>query len=93
MASGVFVEGHIPSSGFEDAYEMLKPGGFFVTALREKYFKEGNEWGHDRKLKELCATDKFVVLKTWKFLRGNPGFEDPLFAEQKVLMFVCQRKA
>lgn len=64
VASGVFVEGHIPPSGFDDAYEMLKPGGFFVTALREKYFKEGNEWGYDRKLEELCAAEKFEIMKT-----------------------------
>ena len=34
MASGVFLEGHIPNEGFDDAHAMCKTGGYFVTSIR-----------------------------------------------------------
>lgn len=34
MATGVFLDGHIPASGFDDAHAMCKPGGYFITSIR-----------------------------------------------------------
>ena len=34
IASGVFLEGHIPNEGFDDAHAMCKTGGYFVTSIR-----------------------------------------------------------
>ena len=34
---GVWLEGHIPNAGFDDCHAALKPGGYFVTAMRSYY--------------------------------------------------------
>ena len=41
VASGSFLAGHIPSAGFDDAHASLKTNGFFVTALKDSYWVEG----------------------------------------------------
>ena len=35
VGSGVFLDGHIPAAGFDDAHAMLKTGGHFVTSIRQ----------------------------------------------------------
>ena len=50
MASGVFLDGHIPDTGFDDAHAMCKPGGYFVTSIRRSYYERGEEHGYREKL-------------------------------------------
>ena len=89
VASGVLLEGHIPPSGMEDAFEMLKPGGHFVAGFRKKYFVDGNGFGYDELINELSEAGKIKVLKTWDFMRGRPDNPDPLFREQPSFMIAC----
>ena len=58
MATGVFVDGHIPASGFDDAHAMCKPDGYFVTCIRKSYYEVGEEHGYREKLDELEAAGK-----------------------------------
>ena len=53
MASGVFLDGHIPAAGFDDAHAMTKSGGYFVTSIRRSYYEIGEEHGYKDKLDEL----------------------------------------
>ena len=53
MASGVFLDGHIPYHGFDDAHAMCKTGGYFVTSIRKSYYVNGEEHGYKDKLDEL----------------------------------------
>ena len=46
MASGVFLDGHIPREGFEDAHAMCKKGGYFLTSIRKSYYVNGEEHGY-----------------------------------------------
>ena len=91
MASGVFLEGHIPAAGFEDAHALCKTGGHFITSMRKQYYVDGHEYGYKEKLDEMVSAGKFAILKTWTFMRGVPNAEDPLFVEMPSFMFVCRR--
>ena len=91
MASGVFMDGHIPPSGFDDAHALVKPGGYFITSMRRCYYEPGEEHGYREKLDELEAAGKFKIVKTWEFMRGVKGAEDPIFEEMPSFMFVAKR--
>ena len=91
MATGVFLDGHIPATGFDDAHAMTKSGGYFVTSIRRSYYENGEEHGYKEKLDELEATGKLQIVKTWEFMRGIQGAEDPIFAEMLSFMFVAKR--
>mmetsp|Transcript_8187 Transcript_8187/g.9890 ORF Transcript_8187/g.9890 Transcript_8187/m.9890 type:complete len:94 (-) Transcript_8187:98-379(-) len=93
MGSGVFLEGHIPSAGFDDAIAMTKVGGHFVTSMRKQYYVDGHEYGYKARLDELTAAGKIEILKTWTFMRGRPGNPDPIFQEMPSFMLVCKRLA
>ena len=91
MGSGVFLDGHIPATGFDDAHAMCKPGGYFITSIRRSYYEKGEEHGYRDKLDELEAAGKFKIVKTWEFMRGIKGAEDPIFEEMPSFMFVAKR--
>ena len=92
MASGVFLEGHIPCDGFEDAHAMCKTGAYFITSIRKIYWDDDNEFGYKKKIDELVAAGKFSApLKTWTFKRGIEDHEDPLFRPCEAFMFVVKR--
>lgn len=59
MASGVYLDGHIPASGFDDMHAMCKTGGHFITSMRAIYNVAGEEHGYKDKLDELIAAGKF----------------------------------
>ena len=88
MATGVFLEGHIPPSGFDDAHAMMKTGGYFVSAIRLPVWE--NE-GYKAKIDELVAAGKVELVKTWEYKRGLKDSEDPIFAEMLGLMFYVKR--
>ena len=92
MGSGVFLEGHIPCAGFEDAHAMCKTGGYFITSIRKTYWDDNDEFGYKRKIDELVAAGKFSApIKTWTFMRGVEGSDDPLFVPRETFMFVVKR--
>ena len=62
VASGVWLEDHIPASGFDDVHAMLRPGGFFVTAMRSKYWKEGQKEGYKDKINQMVQSGKFKLV-------------------------------
>lgn len=39
-AAGVFWKGHMPREGMDEIYGYLKPGGYFITAMRDFYYTE-----------------------------------------------------
>ena len=91
VASGVFLEGHIPAAGFDDAHALCKTGGYFITSIRKQYWENGHEFGYKDKIDELVSAGKFELVKTWTFMRGVADSEDPLFVEMPSFMFVCKR--
>lgn len=91
MATGVFLEGHIPATGFDDAHAMCKPGGHFVTCIRRLYYEAGGEQGYREKLDELEAAGKFKIIKSWEFTRGLKDSEDPIFDKMGHFMFIAKR--
>ena len=72
-ASGVFLKGHIPCSGMEDCVSALRPGGYFVTAMRSMYYEPGNPEGYREKLDELVASGKITLVNKETFMRGVEG--------------------
>jgi len=69
IASGVFLKGkgHMPATAIDDCHAALKPGGYFVTAMRASYWSHGNEEGYREKLDKLVSSGKFELVKTEKF--------------------------
>jgi len=49
-ASGVWLKGHIPNTGYDDVYCAMKHNGYFVTAMRTTYWTEGEKEGYYDKL-------------------------------------------
>ena len=70
LAAGVFTDGVIPAAGFEDAHAICKPGGYFISSQRSKYYVNGEDHGFKDKLDQLVYEGKFRVIKTWKYMRG-----------------------
>ena len=93
VCTGGFLEGHIPSSGFDDAHAMAKVGGHFVTSIRKSYYEDGHKFGYKEKLDELIAAGKVELMRTWTFMRGHADHPDPLFTQMESFMFVCRRIA
>jgi len=91
MATGVFMDGHIPPCGFEDAHAMCKPGGHFITSMRRCYYEIGEGHGYKEKLDEMVAAGKIEIVKTWEFMRGIKDAQDPIFTEMPSFMFVAKR--
>lgn len=91
MGTGIFMDGHIPGAGMDDAHALLKTGGHFVTCMRRCYYENGEEHGYKDKLDELIAAGKFEIMKTWEFMRGIKDAQDPIFAEMPTFMFVARR--
>lgn len=92
MATNVFAKGHIPAAGFDDAYALCKPGGYFVTSLRRYFLERGeHDVGYREKLEQLQADGKFKILRTWEFERGVQGSESPHFLPMPNTMFVAKK--
>ena len=73
MATGVFMDIHLPSVGFDEAHAMLKTGGHFITSIREHYYVDGHELGYKERINEMVAEGKWQIVKTWTFKRGIAG--------------------
>ena len=57
VASGCFLKDHIPSTAFPEICDYLKPGGYFVTAIRVIYWDEKETvYNYGNKLRELMAS-------------------------------------
>ena len=79
MGTGIFMDGHISADGFDEAHAMLKTGGHFITSMRQYYYVDGHEYGYKERIHQLVDSGKWEIRKTWTFMRGIPGAEDPLF--------------
>jgi len=94
-ASGVFMKGHIPCSGLDEIAGFIRPGGYFVTAMREMYFTPGEEMGFYEHIHELQDTGIFELLELRKFKRGLSDAENvsgnPLFQEMNSVLFVFRK--
>ena len=45
-AAGMFLTGHLPKEGVEEIHRYLRPGGYFVTAMRAQYYQPEEECGY-----------------------------------------------
>lgn len=79
VASGVWVVGHIPAIGLEECHALTKTGGYFITAMRTKYWSSGEKEGYKDKFDELVAHGKFEIVMSKTFMRGVEGAEASIF--------------
>ena len=89
-ACGVFLKSHMPCDAMDDCVTALKPNGYFVTAMRSCYWKDGEAEGYKDKLDSLVAQGKLTLVNTFTFMRGNEG-DEGLFAPQESRL-VCYQK-
>lgn len=85
------MKGHMPKEGLEEIHGFLKPGGFFVTAMRMIYYEPEEELGYYGAIQDLLKSNKFRIYDTYTFDRGLSNHENPLFKPQKSHLFVFQK--
>ena len=61
-ASGIFLAGHVPAGGIDDAHAVVKVGGHFVTAMRKIYWTDDHPSGYKAKIDELITAGKFEMV-------------------------------
>ena len=76
IASGVWLKGHIPASGYEDVYSAMKVGSYFITAMRTKYWVDDEEEGYKKKLNTYTESGQLELMETRLFKRGIEGGTD-----------------
>ena len=69
-ASGVFVPNHMPASAMDDIHCSLKPGGYFVTAMRSYLWKDGEKHGYKDKIEQLIKENKMKLICKGNFRGG-----------------------
>jgi len=89
-ASGIFLAGHVPAGGLDDAHAVTKMDGTFVTAMRQLYWKDDHPSGYKTKIDELIAAGKFEMVESKEFKRGVPGGVG-LFAEMESILVVLKK--
>lgn len=95
-AAGVFLKGHMPREGMQEIHGFLRPGGYFVTAMRDKYYtEEESECRYYSMIQELLQQGKFKMVMNRTFKRGLTPEQNtsgnPLFGEFTSILFVFQK--
>ena len=91
IASGCFLHGHIPPTGFDDAHALLKTGGHFVIGIRSKYLQEGEEHGYGDHLRQMVTDGKFEQVFTNRWMRGQEGIAAGVFMEMESTLLCYKR--
>ena len=76
IASGVWLKGHIPCSGYDDVYLAMKVGSYFITAMRVSYWVNGEAEGYKDKLDTFTNDGRLELTDTKFFKRGVDGGTD-----------------
>jgi SAM-dependent methyltransferase len=91
----MFLTGHLPREGVEEIHRYLRPGGYFVTAMRAQYYQPEEECGYHGVFQKLQDENKFVIHKQYAFKRGLSDDENvsgnPHFKQLDSLLFVFQK--
>ena len=82
----------MPASALPEIIEYVKPGGYFVTSLRESYYDPAEPMGYHNGLNDLVKSNKMKLVKTYNFMRGITDeaiiAANPLFAPMTSMLFV-----
>lgn len=65
---GTFTEGHAPTSGYDEIYRIVKPGGFFIVTIREDvYLNDGFKDKEEEMAKagKMKLVDKSATFRTF----------------------------
>ena len=92
-ASGVFFCSHMPKESFREIFDYLKVGGRFITAMRDFYYRPGEECGYYDALKELVDEGRIELLEEEIFERGQSNPVHPLFAVQDSRLLIFKKTA
>lgn len=80
----------MPPAALEDCHSCLKPGGYFITAVRTYLWAQGEKHGYRDKLDEMFAQGKLKLIGTKDFKRGHKdGIE--MFSEMDSILVIMQR--
>ena len=90
IASGVWLKGHIPCSGYDDVYSAMKVGSLFITAMRTKYYENGEEEHYKDALDKFIADGRLELTETRLFKRGINGGTS-LMQEQDSILLVFKK--
>jgi len=95
-AAGVFWKGHMPKEGMTEIYGYLKPGGYFITAMRDFYYtEEETEMCYFSQINKMLEDKQFELVKKYNFKRGLTNeantSHNPLFNEFVSICFVFRK--
>ena len=60
----------MPKESIPEIVQCLKPGGYFVTAMRSSYYVKDEPLGYFDTLDLLCQDKKLELVKSYTFMRG-----------------------
>ena len=70
-AAGVFLLGHMPREGMDEIHGYLKPGGYFITAMREVYYTEAEkDMRYYSQINKMLEDKQFELVLKYNFTRG-----------------------
>ena len=87
----------MPREAIKEIADFLKPGGHFVTAMREFYYsEEETEMRYYSMLQEMMESGKLKLVTSYKFKRGLSAEQNtsgnPLFGEFTSVLLAFQKQ-
>ena len=65
VSAGIFLTGHMPKTGIQEIIEGMKPGAYWVTAMRERFYTSGEEMGYREEFDRLVNEGKVTITKSY----------------------------
>ena len=90
-AAGVWIEGHIPASGLDDAFAALKVGGYLVSATRSYIWVKGEKGGYKDLIDKYIEDGIMELVHTETWTQGVKGLHEGPWAEVISIAFVMRR--
>ena len=90
-AAGVWLEGHIPASGLDDAFAALKVGGYLVSATRSYIWVKGEKGGYKDLIDKYIDEGKMELIHTETWTQGVKGLHEGPWAEVVSIAFVIRK--
>ena len=90
-AAGVWLEGHIPASGLDDAFAALKTGGYLVSATRSYIWVKGEKGGYKDLIDKYIDEGRVELIHTETWTQGVKGLHEGPWAEVVSIAFVIRK--
>ena len=92
LCAGSLVPGHIPpTTGFDQMYDCVLPGGYILYSVRDRYYEP---LGHKAKVESMVSAGKLKFVKQFAWVRNEEmegEKKTELFYPEPASVYVYQR--